>query len=35
MLCSLAGDLKIAEVVDEPHMLVTMHLPKEIFVSEK
>ena len=35
MLCSLAGDLKIAEVVDEPHMLVTMHLPKNIFVSDK
>jgi acetamidase/formamidase len=33
MLCSLAGDLKIAEVVDLPHMLVTMHLPKEIFVT--
>ena len=30
-LCSLTGDLKIAEVVDMPHMLVTMHLPKEIF----
>ena len=29
-LCSLAGDLKIAEVVDLPHMLVTMHLPKEV-----
>lgn len=31
MLCSLAADLKIAEVVDLPHMLVTMHLPKSIF----
>lgn len=30
-LVSLAGDLKIAEVVDVPHMLVTMHLPKSIF----
>jgi acetamidase/formamidase len=29
-LCSLAGDLKIAEVVDEPHMLVTMHISKEV-----
>ncbi|MEL6191100.1 MAG: acetamidase/formamidase family protein [Bacteroidota bacterium] len=28
-LCSLAGDLKIAEVVDVPHMLVTMHMSKE------
>ena len=31
MLCSLAGDLKIAETVDIPHMLVTMHMPKGIF----
>ena len=30
-LLSLAGDLKIAEVVDVPHMLVSMHLPKDIF----
>ncbi len=30
-LVSLAGDLKIAEVVDVPHMLVSMHLPKAIF----
>ena len=29
-LCSLAGDLHIAEVVDMPHMLVTMHMDKEI-----
>lgn len=29
-LCSLAGDLKIAEVVDVPHMLVAMHMPKEV-----
>ena len=32
-LTSLAGDLKIAEVVDVPHVLVTMHLPKAIFVD--
>jgi acetamidase/formamidase len=31
MLCSLAGDLEIAEVVDVPHVLVTMHMPKEVF----
>ena len=31
MLCSIAGDLKIAEVVDVPNMLVTMHMPKTIF----
>ncbi len=29
-LCSLAGDLQIAEVVDMPHMLVTMHMSKEV-----
>jgi acetamidase/formamidase len=34
MLCSLVGDLKIAEVVDEPNMLVTMHIPKNIFEKE-
>jgi acetamidase/formamidase len=33
-LCSLAGDLKIAEVVDMPHMLVTMHLSKEVLGVE-
>jgi acetamidase/formamidase len=33
MPASLAGDLKIAETVDVPHMLVTMHMPKSIFVS--
>lgn len=30
MLCSLAGDLKIAEAVDMPHYLVTMHIDKTI-----
>jgi len=35
MLCSLSGDLKIAEVVDAPNMLVTMHLPKSIFINRK
>lgn len=29
-LSSLAGDLKIAEVVDEPHKLVTMHMSKDV-----
>lgn len=29
-LCSLAGDLKIAEAVDMPHYLVTMHMSKEV-----
>lgn len=31
LLCSLAGDLKIAEVVDVPNMLVTMHIKKDIW----
>ena len=31
MLCSLVGDLHIAEVVDIPHVLVAMHIPKNIF----
>ncbi len=35
MLCSLVGDLKIAEVVDRPHMLVTMHVPKSVFDENK
>ena len=30
MLCSLGGDLHIAEVVDVPNMLVTMHISKKI-----
>ncbi len=30
-LCSLAGDLQIAEVVDVPHVLVAMHMAKSIF----
>ena len=30
VLCSLAGDLKISETVDVPHMLVSMHMPKEV-----
>lgn len=30
LLCSLAGDLKIAEVVDVPHVLVAMHISKEV-----
>ena len=34
MLCSLIGDLKIAEVVDMPHMLVTMHIPKGVFLNK-
>ncbi|MEL7028170.1 MAG: acetamidase/formamidase family protein, partial [Pseudomonadota bacterium] len=33
ILCSLACDLEIAEVVDKPHMLVAMHLRKDIFAD--
>ena len=29
MLCSIAGDLNITEVVDKPHMYVTMHISKD------
>jgi acetamidase/formamidase len=30
VLSSLAGDLKISEVVDVPHVLVSMHMPKDV-----
>jgi acetamidase/formamidase len=32
-LCSVAGDLKISETVDLPHWLVSMTLPRGIFVD--
>ena len=32
-LASLAGDLRIAEVVDVPHVLVSMHIPKAVFTE--
>ena len=31
VLCSLSADLKIAEVVDAPNMLVSVHISKKIF----
>ena len=31
-LCSLAADLKISEVVDQPNWVVSAHLPLSIFV---
>jgi len=31
LLCSLAGDLKVTEVVDMPHFWMAMHIPKKIF----
>lgn len=33
VLCSLAADLKITEVVDMPHVLVTMHISKKVLGS--
>lgn len=33
VLCSLAADLKISEVVDVPHVLVSMHIPKSVLGS--
>ncbi len=33
MLCSLAGDLKITEVVDAPNWMVSFFLPDAVFVS--
>lgn len=30
VLASTAGHLKVAEAVDVPHMMVTMHLPREV-----
>jgi len=33
VLSSLAGDLKISEVVDMPHYLVSMHMPKSVLAG--
>ena len=33
ILCSLAGDLKITEVVDAPNWMVSCFLPDAVFVS--
>lgn len=30
MLCSVAGDLKISEIVDAPHWVVSMHIPRTV-----
>ncbi len=35
VLCSVAADLHIAEVVDVPNMLVTMHISKSLFSDPK
>jgi len=34
LLCSIAGDLLIPQMVDLPNMSVTMHMPKHIFVKK-
>jgi acetamidase/formamidase len=34
MLCSLAGDLKITEVVDSPNWIVCCFMPDAVFVDE-
>jgi acetamidase/formamidase len=31
ILCSVAGDLKISEIVDAPNWVVSMHLPLQLF----
>jgi acetamidase/formamidase len=31
MLCSVAGDLKISEIVDVPNWIVSFHMPRAIF----
>ena len=33
ILCALAGDLKITEVVDVPNWMVGMFVPDAVFVS--
>lgn len=35
VLCSLAGKLVVAEVVDVPHVLVSMHISKDVLVPYK
>ena len=31
MLCSVAGDLRISQIVDAPNWTVTFHMPQSIF----
>lgn len=33
VLCSVAGDLKISEVVDQPNWIVSFYMPLGIFQS--
>lgn len=31
LLCSIAGDLKISEIVDQPNWIVSFYMPLSIF----
>ncbi|HET6745520.1 MAG TPA: acetamidase, partial [Candidatus Limnocylindria bacterium] len=31
LVCSVAGDLKVSEIVDQPNWIVTMYFPISIF----
>jgi acetamidase/formamidase len=31
IICSIAGDLHISEIVDEPNWIVSMHMPLNVF----
>ena len=33
VLCSIAGDFKIAEVVDMPNFVVAMHVPTKVLLQ--
>jgi acetamidase/formamidase len=35
MLCSLAGDLKVTEVVDAPNWMVGCFMPDAVFTNEE
>ena len=30
IICSIAGDLHISEIVDEPNWIVSMHMPRNV-----
>jgi acetamidase/formamidase len=31
VLCSIAGDLKISEIVDAPNFIVSAYMPRAVF----
>jgi acetamidase/formamidase len=31
MLCSVGGDLRISEVVDQPNWVVSFYMPRQVF----